>query len=110
MESEDNAIYREFRPLLFSIAYRMIGSVVEAEDIVSETFLHYQRAHADGVDVRSQRAYLTTTATRLSIDHLRSARHNREVYVGPWLPEPLLTSPADDIESRVEMYDSLSLA
>ncbi|MCL2551034.1 MAG: RNA polymerase sigma-70 factor [Actinomycetia bacterium] len=110
MESEDDAVYRQFRPLLFSLAYRMTGSVAEAEDIVSETFLHYERAHARGVEVRSHRAYLTTTTTRLSIDHLRSARHNREVYVGPWMPEPLLSRPEDDVEGQVERYESLSLA
>jgi RNA polymerase sigma-70 factor (ECF subfamily) len=110
MESHIIAVYRKFRPLLFSIAYRMTGRVTEAEDIVSETFLRYQRAQIGDADAGAQRAYLTTTTTRLSIDHLRSARHNREIYVGPWLPEPLLTGPADEVESRVEIHDSISLA
>jgi RNA polymerase sigma-70 factor (ECF subfamily) len=110
MESDMIAVYRRFRPLLFSIAYRMTGRVAEAEDIVSETFLRYQRAGIGDIDADAQRAYLTTTATRLSIDHLRSARRNREVYVGPWLPEPLLSSPKDEVESHVEMHDSISLA
>jgi RNA polymerase sigma-70 factor, ECF subfamily len=109
MESDVIAVYRKFRPLLFAIAYRMTGRVAEAEDIVSETFLRYH-VHADDVDAGAQRAYLTTLTTRLSIDHLKSARHKRDVYVGPWLPEPLLSSPRDEVEIRAETHDSISLA
>jgi RNA polymerase sigma-70 factor (ECF subfamily) len=102
-------LHPELRPLLFSIAYRMIGSVSEAEDIVQEAFLRYHRAEPAGVD--SPKAYLSTITTRLAIDHLRSARARREEYVGPWLPEPLLADEhAPDPGEEVELADSLSLA
>jgi RNA polymerase sigma-70 factor, ECF subfamily len=95
----------DLRPLLFSLAYRMVGSVVEAEDLVQEAFL---RLHRTGEDVESPKAFLTTVVTRLAIDHLRSARVRREAYVGPWLPEPLVTAPGT--EDRVEEDETLSLA
>src|SRR5262245_39719728 len=80
--------YEDLRPLLFSIAYRMLGSVAEAEDIVQEAFLRYEGALADEHDrIDSPKAYLSAITTRLSIDHLRSARVRRERYVGEWLPE-----------------------
>ena len=82
----------ELRPLVFSIAYRMLGSVAEAEDIAQETLLRAHRELRDGTEIESPKAYMTAIATRLSIDHLRSARVRREAYVGPWLPEPLLTA------------------
>ncbi len=94
----------QLRPLLFSIAYRMIGEVGEAEDVVQEAFL---RLHRETAEVRDERAYLTTVTTRLAIDHLRSARVRRESYVGPWLPEPLVD---DDPAAHAELADSLSLA
>ena len=94
----------ELRPLLFSIAYRMVGEVAEAEDIVQEAYL---RLHREPDEVRSAKAYLTTVTTRLAIDHLRSARVRRESYVGPWLPEPLVD---DDPAAHAELSDSLSLA
>jgi RNA polymerase sigma-70 factor (ECF subfamily) len=98
MESEE-----ELRPYLFAIAYRMLGSVADAEDVVQEAFLRYQQAD---VDADSPKAYLTTVTTRLAIDELRSARARREVYPGEWLPEPIV----DDEEVRhAEMADSLSL-
>ncbi len=78
------------RPLLFSIAYRMLGSVTEAEDVVQEAFLRYHRSRSEG-EVASPKAFLSTVTTRLSIDALRSARVRRESYVGEWLAEPLLT-------------------
>src|SRR5881275_2400813 len=81
----------ELRPLLFSIAYRMTGSVAEAEDLVQEAFFRLERARRSGVVVDSPRAYLAAATTRLAIDHLRSARVQREAYVGTWLPEPLVT-------------------
>jgi RNA polymerase sigma-70 factor (ECF subfamily) len=87
------APYEELRPLLFSIAYRMVSSVSEAEDIVQEAFLRIHRAEAEGTKVDSPKAYLSAVVTRLSIDHLKSARARREQYVGQWLPEPLLTDP-----------------
>src|SRR3954463_1557844 len=82
------AAYEELRPLLFSIAYRMVSSVSEAEDIVQEAFLRIHRAEAEGTEIDSPKAYLSTVVTRLSIDHLKSARARREQYVGQWLPEP----------------------
>jgi len=101
----------ELRPLLFSIAYRMIGSVSEAEDIVQESFLRYHRALESGAEIGAPKTYLSTVATRLAIDHLRSARARREEYVGPWLPEPLLTDErAPDPAEQAELADSLSLA
>ena len=104
------AVHEELRPLLFSIAYRMVGSVAEAEDLVQEAFLRYHRAVADGAEVESPKAYLASVTTRLAIDHLRSARVRRERYVGPWLPEPLVADRAPDAAQRAEAVDSLSLA
>src|SRR6266540_1579444 len=87
------APYEELRPLLFSIAYRMVSSVSEAEDIVQEAFLRIHRAEAEGTKIDAPKAYLSAVVTRLSIDHLKSPRARREQYVGQWLPEPLLTDP-----------------
>jgi RNA polymerase sigma-70 factor (ECF subfamily) len=98
------------RPLMFSIAYRMTGSVGDAEDIVQEAVIRTYRAASQGTLVESPQAYVTTTTTRLAIDHLRSARVRRESYVGTWLPEPLVTDPAPGPAERAEMSDSLSLA
>ncbi|WP_129666126.1 RNA polymerase sigma-70 factor [Phytoactinopolyspora endophytica] len=95
-------------PLLFSIAYRMLGSVSDAEDIVQEGFVRYLRAQTDGSVVESPKAYLSAVVTRLAIDHLRSARVRRETYVGQWLPEPLLTD--DDPAHHAELADSVSMA
>ena len=94
----------ELRPYLFAIAYRMLGSVADAEDVVQEAFLRY---HAAGVEPESPKAYLATITTRLAIDQLRSARSQREVYPGEWLPEPLAE---EDAAQHAEMADSLSLA
>jgi RNA polymerase sigma-70 factor (ECF subfamily) len=102
--------YEELRPAAFAIAYRMLGSVSEAEDLVQEGLLRLHRAVEDGEPLESPRAYLATIVTRLAIDHLRSARVRRETYVGEWLPEPLLTSSEDDPARHAEMADSLSLA
>lgn len=96
------------RPLLFSIAYRMLGSVMEAEDVVQEAFLRWRRAPED--EVRSPSAYLSTVVTRLCIDRLRSARARRERYVGPWLPEPLLGEQTQEIAGTADLDDSLSMA
>jgi RNA polymerase sigma-70 factor (ECF subfamily) len=105
----DTDLHPELRPLLFSIAYRMIGSVSEAEDIVQEAYLRYHRAQP--ADVENPKAYLSAVTTRLAIDHLRSARARREEYIGPWLPEPLLTDEgAGDPSAQAELADSLSLA
>jgi RNA polymerase sigma-70 factor (ECF subfamily) len=99
----------QLRPLLFSIAYRMVGSVTDAEDLVQEAYLRFQRSSAPG-EVESPKAYLSATVTRLAIDHLRSARVRRERYVGPWLPEPLVTDKAPDPSEHAETADSLSMA
>lgn len=105
-----DALYPALRPLLFSIAYRMLGAVSEAEDVVQETFLRFHRATDAGTTIESPKAYLTTIATRLSLDALRSAQRRRESYVGMWLPEPLLADDAPDVAAQVETSDSLSFA
>ena len=102
--------FEALRPSAFAIAYRMLGSASEAEDVVQEGFLRIHRARADGERIESPRAYLSTVVSRLSLDHLRSARVRRETYVGEWLPEPLVTSADDDPARKAEMADSLSLA
>jgi RNA polymerase sigma-70 factor, ECF subfamily len=109
-------LYQSLRPLLFSIAYRMLSSVTEAEDIVQEAFVRYHRAVTGSGQPESPKAYLSTIVTRLCIDHLQSARVRRESYVGDWLPEPLLTGPAPattaspDPAAAAEQADSLSMA
>jgi RNA polymerase sigma-70 factor (ECF subfamily) len=100
----------DLRRLMFSIAYRMVGSVSEAEDIVQEAFLRMHRADAEGGAIESPKAYLSTVTTRLAIDHLRSARVRREEYVGTWLPEPVLDDPRADPAGHAETADTLSLA
>jgi len=95
--------FQTYRPLLFSIAYRMLGSASEAEDIVQEAYLRYHDVQAN--EVRSLKSYLSTIVTRLALDHLKSARASRERYIGPWLPEPILTadgtpSPLQTVEQR----------
>ena len=102
--------FDELRPSAFAIAYRMLGSVSEAEDVVQEGFLRLHRAREGGERIESPRAYLSTVVSRLSLDHLRSARVRRETYVGDWLPEPLVASADDDPARKAEMADSLSLA
>ena len=98
--------FEALRPLLFSIAYRILGSVGEAEDAVQETWLRYEAAP----EPESPKAFLSTVVTRVSIDVLRSARRRREEYVGPWFPEPLLTDPYEDPERAAELADSVSMA
>jgi len=99
--------FEELRPLLFAIAYRILGSVVEAEDAVQETWLRYEASPTRPVSVK---AFLSAVVTRISIDVLRSARVRREQYTGPWFPEPLLTDPYDDPERSAELADSVSMA
>ncbi|HJZ24977.1 MAG TPA: sigma-70 family RNA polymerase sigma factor, partial [Streptosporangiaceae bacterium] len=110
----DASDYTQYRPLMFSIAYRMTGSVSDAEDIVQEAFLRAGQDAAKDAEVESPKAYLATITTRLAIDHLRSARVRRESYVGTWLPEPLLSNgDADDAPGPAELAetsDSLSMA
>jgi RNA polymerase sigma-70 factor (TIGR02957 family) len=99
--------FEELRPLLFSLSYRLLGSVAEAEDTVQEAWLRYETTPTRP---RSPRAFLSAVVTRISIDVLRSARVRREEYVGEWLPEPLLTDPYEDPARSAELADSLSMA
>jgi RNA polymerase sigma-70 factor (TIGR02957 family) len=106
---EEPDTYQQLRPLLFSISYRMLGSVSEAEDVVQEALLRVHLAR-ERDEIVSVEAYASTVVTRLSIDTLRSARLRREEYVGPWVPEPLVGEPAPDVADHAETADSLSLA
>ena len=103
--------FESYRPYLFAIAYRMLGSAMDAEDMVQETYLRYQATEPE--TIHSLKAFLTTIITRLCMDQLHLARRKRELYVGPWLPEPIITgttSDTDDPEKRVETEESISLA
>src|SRR5215472_3443007 len=100
----------ELRPVAFAIAYRMLGSVSEAEDIVQESLLRVHQALQAGELIASPRAFIGTVTTRLAINELRSARVRRERYFGEWLPEPIITDSDDDPAWHAEMADSLSLA
>jgi RNA polymerase sigma-70 factor, ECF subfamily len=107
--SEDRlATFSRYRTLLFSIAYRMLGSVADAEDVLQNAFLRWKGT--DENEVRSERALLVTIVSRLCINHLQSARVQREEYVGQWLPEPVVTDPAADAFSIIRTDESLSLA
>ena len=106
----DEEEFEALRPSAFAIAYRMLGSVSEAEDVVQDGFLRLHRAREGGQQIESPRAYLSTVVSRLALDHLRSAAVRRETYVGDWLPEPLVASADDDPARKAEMADSLSLA
>jgi RNA polymerase sigma-70 factor (ECF subfamily) len=103
-------ILEELRPRAFAVAYRMLGSVSEAEDVVQEALLRVHHALQRGERIESPRAYLSTVVTRLCIDQLRSARVRRESYVGEWLPEPLVDDGRSDPADHAEVADSLSLA
>jgi RNA polymerase sigma-70 factor (ECF subfamily) len=106
-----NPTLEDLRPLMFSIAYRMLGSVSDAEDVVQEASVRYQRAVDGGEEIESPKAYVSAVVTRLAIDQLRSARVRRERYVGQWLPEPLLTDEGtEDPATHAEQADSLSMA
>jgi RNA polymerase sigma-70 factor, ECF subfamily len=107
MGTEDAEQFERLRPLLFSLAYRILGSVGEAEDAVQETWLRFEGSPTRPT---STRAFLSAVVTRISIDVLRSARVRRERYVGPWFPEPLVADPYDDPERSAELADSLSMA
>ena len=98
------------RPVAFAIAYQMLGSVSEAEDVVQEALLRVHQALEAGEQIASPRAFVATVTTRLAINELRCARARREEYVGQWLPEPIITDGHDDPARRAEMADSLSLA
>jgi RNA polymerase sigma-70 factor (TIGR02957 family) len=100
----------ELRPVAFAIAYRMLGSVSEAEDVVQEALLRVYQSLDRGEQIASPRAFVATVTTRLAINELRSARARRERYVGEWLPEPIITDSTDDPAQHAEMADSLSVA
>lgn len=102
------AAFNQYRGLLFSVAYRMLGSVADAEDMLQETFIRWQQAGNE--EIRSPRAFLVTIITRLCINHLQSARVQREEYVGEWLPEPLVSDPGSDPLGIVKVDESLSMA
>jgi RNA polymerase sigma-70 factor (TIGR02957 family) len=103
-------LLEELRPAAFAVAYRMLGSVAEAEDVVQEALLRFHQERERGEEIASPRAFVATIVTRLSIDQLRSARVRREQYVGEWMPEPLVTDPSEGPAERAEMADSLSFA
>lgn len=103
----DTAAFEDHRHHLFGVAYRMLGSVAEAEDVLQEAWLRWSSAAR--ADIQSPRGWLTTTVSRLAIDRLRSAQHRRETYVGPWLPEPLVAVDNDPAD-HAELADTLSLA
>jgi RNA polymerase sigma-70 factor (ECF subfamily) len=105
---QDADAFDAHRSLLFAIAYRMVGSVMDAEDIVQEAYLDWQRR--DDRVVVSPKGYLSTVVTRRSIDHLRSARVQRETYTGPWLPEPIVTEREPDLDDTAMLHESLSMA
>jgi RNA polymerase sigma-70 factor (ECF subfamily) len=108
-EDQDGlAAFDQYRGLLFSIAYRMLGSVTDAEDMLQEAFIRWRQTSSD--EVRSPRAFLVTIVTRLCINHLESARVRREEYVGEWLPEPLVTDPKSDPSQVLRVDESLSMA
>jgi RNA polymerase sigma-70 factor (ECF subfamily) len=108
--TERERLLDELRPVAFAIAYRMLGSVSEAEDVVQEALLRVHRALDRGERIASPRAFVATVTTRLAISELRSARVRRERYVGEWLPEPIVTDALEDPARQAEMADSLSLA
>jgi RNA polymerase sigma-70 factor (ECF subfamily) len=103
-------LLEQLRPVAFAIAYRMLGSVSEAEDVVQEALLRVHQALEAGKHIASPRGFVATVTTRLAIDELRSARARREEYVGQWLPEPIITDGRDGPARHAEMADSLSLA
>jgi len=101
--------FHEYRPLLFSIAYRMLGSAADAEDMLQETFIRWQQGSQD--EIRSARAFLVTVISRLCLQHLERTRVKREEYVGPWLPEPVFTEDLNsDPSANCRMHESLSIA
>ncbi len=110
MSAPTSELLDDLRPRAFAIAYRMLGSVSEAEDVVQEALLRVHDVLERGEEISSPRAYVATIVTRLAIDELRSARARRETYVGEWLPEPVAEAPGDDPAQHAELADSLSLA
>ncbi len=108
--SDREQLLDELRPVAFAIAYRMLGSVSEAEDVVQEALLRVHQALESGERIESPRAFTATVTTRLAINELRSARARRERYFGEWLPEPIITDGEDDPARHAETADSLSVA
>ena len=108
--SDREQLLDELRPVAFAIAYRMLGSVSESEDVVQEALLRVHQALESGEQIESPRAFTATVTTRLAINELRSARARRERYVGEWLPEPIITDGEDDPARHAETADSLSVA
>ena len=108
--TDHERLLHELRPVAFAIAYRMLGSVSEAEDVVQEALLRVHQVLEAGEQIASPRAFVATVTTRLAINELRSARARRERYVGEWLPEPIITDGEDDPARHAETADSLSLA
>ena len=106
-EATHEGVFDRHRSLLFTVAYELLSSVADAEDVVQETYLRWSQRDAD-VEVTNPRAYLCQIATRLSLNRLRTLSRRREDYVGPWLPEPLLTVP--DVADDVVLAESVSLA
>ena len=102
------ATFEQYRGLLFSIAYRMLGSVADAEDMLQETFIRWQQTKDD--NIRSPRAFLVTIISRLCVNHLQSARVQREEYIGEWLPEPIMTDPGSDPLGMLKIDESVSMA
>src|SRR6266849_3923819 len=102
------ATFNEYRSLLFSIAYRMVGTVADSEDMLQDAFIRWQQAPRD--EIRSPKAFLVTIVSRLCINHLQSARAQREEYVGQWLPEPIVTDPGSDPLGILRVDESLSMA
>ena len=107
LETEAADLFRSLRPRLIRLAYRMLGSITKAEDIVQEAWLRWHRA--DRSAVRDPAAYLSQTVTRLCLDHLKSARVTRETYIGPWLPEPVFEAGTDDPEQDISLTLMLAL-
>src|SRR5215472_15171757 len=101
-------VFEQHRPRLFGIAYRMLGSRADAEDVLQEAYLRWHRASVE--EIRSPEAWLVTATTRLCIDQLRLAREAREVYVGPWLPEPLVSEAFPPADAPLDVASSLSVA
>src|SRR5262245_14536328 len=110
MSESDANQFETYRPLMFSIAYRMLGSATEAEDIVQEAYLRYQATEPGSIV--SPKAFFSTVVTRLCLNYIQAARNQRESYIGPWLPEPLLTETDESVlpARQAELHDSLSIA
>src|SRR5678816_1519022 len=104
----DLDVFKTDRPLLFSIAYRMLGSASDAEDVLQDAWLRYRSV--DGETIRSPKAFATTIVTRLCLDRLKSAQMTRREYIGPWLPEPVLTSEVEGPDAVLQHAESITLA